>query len=114
MTSLEAYTELNNFRIDASGEVVPGGRQQVSVKDDMQSLDLTDGYHFDWWSYLANHPDSKKVVGQGVTKFELMFLEAVDPNHKQWRLEFIVTRVTTAADPHPTVRLHPHQNQIKH
>ena len=86
----------------------------MSVKDDMQSLDLTDGYHFDWWGYLANHPDGQKVVGQGVTKFELMFLEAVDPNHKQRRLDFIVTRVTTEDDPLPHVRLHPHKKNLRH
>ena len=116
VTSRAAHKVLDNFRSDASGPVVdvPGGRQQVSVKDDMQSLDLTDGYHFDWWGYLANHPDGQKVVGQGVTKFELMFLEAVDPNHKQRRLDFIVTRVTTVADPHRHVRLHPHENPITH
>jgi hypothetical protein len=116
VTSGAAHRVLENFRAEASGEVVvvPGARPQVFVKDDKQSLDLTDGNHFDWWGYLANHPDGQKVVGQGVTKFELMFLEAVDPNHKQRRLDFIVTRVTTVADPHPHVRLHPHQKPIKH
>ena len=38
MTSLEAYTVLNNFRIDASGEVVPGDRLGlVPVKDDKKA-----------------------------------------------------------------------------
>ena len=90
VTSRAAHKVLDDFRSEASGPFVdvPGGRQQVSVKDDKQSLDLKDGTHFDWWSYLANHPDGQKVVGQGVTNFELMFLDAVDHNTKQRRLDF--------------------------
>ena len=115
MTSLEAYTVLNNFRIDASGEVVPGDRLGlVPVKDDKKALDLTDGRHFEWWRYLASHPEGEKVVGQGVTKFELRFLSAVDPNDKQQRLDFIVTRETTEEDPCPHVRLNPHNHKIRH
>ena len=40
-TSLEAYTVMTNFRIDASGEVVPGDRLGlVPVKDDKDCVRL--------------------------------------------------------------------------
>ena len=67
--------------------------------------DLTDRACFDWLGYLSQHPDCEEIVGQGITKFELRFREALDFDTCQRRLDFVVHRVDTM---YPHVRLHPH------
>ena len=40
--------------------------------------DFTDRACFDWFGYLSQHADCVEIVGQGITKFELRFREALD------------------------------------
>ena len=70
-----------------------------------ESKDLTDRARFDWFGYLSQHPDCVEIVGQGITKFELRFREALDFDTCQRRLDFVVHRVDTK---YQHVRLHPH------
>ena len=109
VTPVVAHRVLEEFREFASGDIGPDRTVAVLVP----AMDLTDGHRFDWWAYLKGHPEGKDIVGQGVTKFELRFLAARDPNTNQQRLDFIVHR-RTAADQHPHVRLHPHRHKLKH
>ena len=99
---------LAEFRVSATGPIGADGTKAVVEP----ALDLTAGERFDWCSYLVCHPEGRDIVGQGVTKFELRFLEAVDHNYKQKHLDFIVHR--TAVEQFPHVRAHPHRSKIKH
>lgn len=105
-TSGAAHAMLAAFRQEATGDRLPDRKVGVTV----EALDLTDGQRFDWQAYLAGHPEGREIVGGGVTKFELRFLAAIDPNHQQRRLDFIVHRVDLWQ---PHVRLHPHTKSIK-
>ena len=109
VTSGVAHKVLEEFRKFASGET----RADRTVVVRLPALDLTDGLRFDWWAYLKDHPEGERIVGRGVTKFELRFSAARDPITNQQRLDFIVHR-RTAADQHPHVRLHPHRHKLKH
>ena len=108
VTSGDAHKVLADFRQEASGERGADGTVAVNKP----ALDLTDDRRFNWWGYLAGHPEGQQVVGQGVVKFELRFLAALDPNTRQQRLDFIVHRTDIEEFQH--VRLHPHRNSIKH
>ena len=77
------------------------------VDEDQKSVDLTDQVNFDWCSYLKCHLEGRAIVGHGVAKFELMFMEARrDSRTGQRRMDFVVHRVGDPTYPH--VRLHPH------
>ena len=108
ITSGHAHKVLAEFRVAASGEHRADGTMAVVEP----ALDLTVGDRFDWWGYLVRHPEGREIVGQGVTKFELRFLAAEDPNCRQQRLDFIVHRAAVEQFPH--VRVHPHHSKIKH
>ncbi len=58
---------------------------------------------FDWRRCLSHHPQSEELVGDGVIKFEIRFLNSWDHNMKQPRCDFVVHRADgTAARLHPS------------
>jgi len=97
--------DADNITSDHAHHVLCKFRRTASVSQ--QSLDLTDGRRFNWWGYLAGHYRGRDIVGHGVTKFELRFLQPDDPKTKQRPLDFIVHRMGMK-DPFTHVRLHPH------
>jgi hypothetical protein len=110
ITSKAANKTLKKFREEASGQKPHDGPVPVTV----EAKDLTDRAEFDWCSYLKKNfteKECKQIVGKGVTKFELRFLQNIDPNTHQRRLDFIVHRLPADDDTpdfrHPHVRLHP-------
>lgn len=66
--------------------------------------DLTNG-PFDWKCYLTHHPQSEELIGAGVCKFEVRFLNSWDHNMGQPRCDFVVHRADGTA-----ARLHPSKN----
>jgi hypothetical protein len=52
---------------------------------------------------LSHHPQSEELIGDGVIRFEIRFLNGWDPNMKQPRCDFVVHRANgTAARLHPS------------
>ena len=83
------------------------------VYEDQKSVDLTDRANLYWCGYLKCHPESRAIVGHGVAKFELMFMEARrDSRTGQRRMDFVVHRVGDPTYPH--VRLHPQSRSLIH
>ena len=99
---------MKEFKKIAVGDPGIDGVRPVFI----ESKDLTDRACFDWFGYLSQHPDCVEIVGQGITKFELRFRQALDFDTCQRRLDFVVHRVDTK---YPHVRLHPHaQSRVCH
>ena len=71
--------------------------------------DLTHDEGFDWKRYLSHHPQKELLIGTGVIKFEVRFLNGWDPNMKQHRCDFVVHR-----NDGTHARLHPSSSQAGH
>ena len=66
--------------------------------------DITDEV-FDWKRYLSHHPKNEELIGPGVGKFEVRFLNSRDHNKKQPICDFVVHRTDgTAARLHPSTK----------
>ena len=116
--SKAANKYLKQFRAEASGQKPHDSKITPVI---VEAKDLTDRAEFEWCSYIkTNFPEKegKQIVGKGVAKFELRFLEKIDPNVKQRRLDFIVHRIPADDDTgdfrNPHVRLHPSSVATKH
>ena len=60
---------------------------------------------FDSKHDVSHHPQREKLIGTGVCKFEVRFVNSWDHNMKQPRCDFIVHRTCGTA-----ARLHPSSN----
>ena len=58
--------------------------------------DITDE-GFDWKRYLSPHPKNEELIGPGVGKFEVRFLNSRDHNKKQPICDFVVHREAKGA-----------------
>ena len=106
ITSGKAHAFMAKFRAEASGPVDDQGIVSVTA----ESQDLTKlRSSFDWWSYIVFHPEGREIVGEGVISFGMQFVDAIDGNYRQRRLDFVVHRVGNP----PYVRLHAHTRPLK-
>ena len=71
--------------------------------------DLTHDEGFDWKRYLSHHPQKELLIGTGVIKFEVRFLNGWDQNMMQQRCDFVVHR-----NDGTHARLHPSSSKAGH
>lgn len=73
--------------------------------------DITGDESWDWRGYVCNRvPDAlHQVVGQGVQRVELRFLNTIDRNMNQNRVDFVLFRIDGSG-----VRLHPSHTRDAH
>ena len=74
---------------------------------DRADQDLTDGEDFNWFAYLAKHPNSRVIFDRAkIIAFTIARMASIDSNTKKHRVDFCIFR-----DDGKMVRLHPSNAQ---